>query len=84
MIQKKVLCMAIVLGCVVLVMLFLSCGIAAASVPQRIIVLPFFAEEILLSMIGPDRIIGIGHEYLDNGEAISPTMPLTRQIDAVY
>lgn len=48
--------------------------------PQRIVVLPLFAEEMLLDMIGPDRIVGIGHEYYENGEAYSPTMALTEHI----
>ncbi len=48
--------------------------------PQRIVVLPLFAEEMLLEMIGPDRIVGVWHEYYENGEAFSPTIALTRNI----
>ena len=48
--------------------------------PQRIVVFPLFAEEMLLEMIGPDRIVYVGHEYHENGEAHSPTMMLTEHI----
>ena len=51
--------------------------------PQRIVVLPLFAEEMLLEMIGPERIVGVGHEYFENGEAISPTMALTEYIQVL-
>lgn len=49
-------------------------------VPQRIVVLPLFAEEMLLDMIGPNRIVGVGHAYHENGESHSPTMALTKDI----
>ena len=48
--------------------------------PQRIVVFPLFAEEMLLEMIGPDRIVYVGHEYFENGEAHSPTMAMTEYI----
>lgn len=48
--------------------------------PQRIVVLPLLAEEMLFEMIEPDRIVGVGHEYLENGEAYSPTMELTKHL----
>lgn len=48
--------------------------------PQRIVVFPLFAEEMLLEMIGSDRIVYVGHEYFENGEAFSPTMELTKDI----
>ncbi len=48
--------------------------------PQRIAIFPLFAEEMLLQMIGSDRIVGISHDYYENGEAYSPTMPLTEHI----
>lgn len=52
----------------------------AIATPQRIVVFPLFAEEMLLEMIGPSRIVYVGHEYWDNGEAYSPTMELTKHI----
>ena len=52
--------------------------------PQRIVVFPLFAEEMLLEMIGPDRIVYVGHEYWENGEAYSPTMALTEHIPGRY
>lgn len=48
--------------------------------PQRIVVLPLFAEEMLLEMIGPDRIVGVGHAYHENAEAYTPTMALTKDM----
>lgn len=63
--------------------LFYTYAANASSVPeapQRIVVLPLFAEEMLLDMIGPDRIVGVGHEYYENGEIISPTMALTKDM----
>ena len=48
--------------------------------PQRIVVFPLFAEEMLLEMIGPGRIVFVGHEYWENGEAYTPTMALTKGI----
>ena len=46
--------------------------------PERIIVLPLSAEEILLEMIGPERIVGAWHEYLEGAEVFTPTMGLTK------
>ena len=52
--------------------------------PQRIVVFPLFSEEMLLEMVGPERIVYVGHEYFDNGEGYSPTMDLTKNIDGRY
>ncbi len=52
--------------------------------PQRIVVFPLFAEEMLLEMIEPGRIVYVGHEYWKNGEAYSPTMDLTKHIWGNY
>ena len=52
--------------------------------PQRIVVFPLFAEEMLLEMIEPDRIVYVGHKYWENGEAHSPTMELTKYIPGNY
>lgn len=52
--------------------------------PQRIVVFPLFAEEMLLEMIGPDRIVYVGHPYYQNGETYSPTMELTKNIKGQY
>ena len=46
--------------------------------PQRIVVFPLFAEEMLFEMIDPNRIVGVGHEYWEHGEAYSPTMEFTK------
>ena len=48
--------------------------------PQRIVVFPLFAEEMLLEMIGPERIVYVGHEYFENGEGYSPMMELAKNI----
>ena len=48
--------------------------------PQRIIVFPLFAEEELLSIVDPERIVYVGHQYFENGTDYSPTMELTRDI----
>lgn len=56
------------------------CGAPQPEKPMRIVVFPLFAEEILLDMIGPERIVYVGHKYWENGEGYSPTMPLTKNI----
>ena len=48
--------------------------------PKRIIVFPLFAEEELLSIVNPERIVYVGHQYFENGTDYSPTMELTRDI----
>lgn len=48
--------------------------------PSRIIVFPLYAEEILLDLIEPDRIVYVGHQNIEDGNAYSPTMPLTQGI----
>ncbi len=53
---------------------------AAGDAPQRIVVFPLFAEEMLLDMIGPERIVYVGHAYDANGAGYSPTMALTEHI----
>lgn len=55
-----------------------------SKTPQRIVVFPLFAEEMLLEMVGPDRIVYVGHEYWENAEAYSPTMALTEHIQGKY
>lgn len=55
-----------------------------SGIPQRIVVFPLFAEEMLLEMIGPDRIVYVGHEYWENAEAYTPTMELTKHIKGNY
>lgn len=62
-----------------------ACGEAqsqppAIATPQRIVVFPLYAEEMLLEMIGPDRIVYVGHLYWENAETFSPTMELTKNI----
>nr|HMM33031.1 ABC transporter substrate-binding protein [Clostridia bacterium] len=49
--------------------------------PRRIIVLPLFAEEILLEMIGPERIVGVWHEYTEGAEVYTPTMEMTKYME---
>lgn len=48
--------------------------------PNRIVVFPLYAEEILLDMISPERIVYVGHAYWEEGALYSPTMPLTKSI----
>ena len=48
--------------------------------PMRIVVFPLFAEEILLEMVGPERIVYVGHRYLEDGTSYSPTMEMTKSI----
>ncbi len=59
-------------------------GRPASGTPQRIVVFPLFAEEMLLEMGGPGRIVYVGHEYYENGETYSPTMELTKNIPGRY
>lgn len=75
---KMLVALCIASGCL--------CGVLPKSYaedpnkPMRIAVFPLFAEEILIDMVGPNRIVYVGHEYLENGEAYSPTMALTESI----
>ncbi len=50
------------------------------NVYSRIVVFPLYAEEILLSLVSPDRIIYVGHAFFDNADSYSPTMSLTKGI----
>lgn len=52
--------------------------------PTRIVVFPLFAEEMLLEMVGADRIVFVGHPYVENGEAYSLAMDLARNIPGGY
>lgn len=76
-ILSVLLAMMVFMGGIGGIMPFAEAG-AQAQGPQRIIVLPVFAEEILFEMIGPDRIIGLWHDYMKGGEAYTPTMELTK------
>lgn len=54
---------------------------AVTPAPSRIIVFPLYAEEILLDLVEPDRIVYVGHQNIDeDGNAYSPTMHLTQGI----
>jgi len=55
-------------------------SVQTTSNPQRIVVFPLFAEEMLLEMIGPERIVYVGHAYFENGDEYSPTMELMKHI----
>ena len=48
--------------------------------PERIVVFPLHAEEILLSLITPERIAYTGHQYFDDQGIYSPTMYLTKEL----
>lgn len=48
------------------------------SLPQRIVVFPRFAEEILFELVKPEQIIYVGHEYFKEGESYWPTMSVSR------
>ncbi len=54
------------------------------ATPQRIVVFPLFAEEMLLEMIGPERIVYVGHKNFENGEGYSPMMELAKDIEGRY
>ncbi len=67
----------------VLVVLMLCAGAAGAwaqeaKVPQRIVVLPVWASEMLLEMIGPERIVGVS-AWGDNA-VLSATSELAKQV----
>lgn len=74
-IRSLLLCFLVIIS---LLGLFLRFNMRSLGKPQRIIVFPVYAEEILLELIDKDRIIYVGHEYFENGSIFSPTMPLTR------
>lgn len=50
----------------------------AAIKPQRIVVFPIFAEEILMDLVDFERVVYVGHAYFENGEQYYPSMPLTK------
>ncbi len=53
----------------------------AQAYPNRIAVFRLPAEEILLSIVEPERIVYVGHRYFENGNSYSPTMYLTKNIE---
>lgn len=53
---------------------------AVTLAPSRIIVFPLYAAEILLDLVEPDRIVYVGHQNIEDGNAYSPTMYLTQGI----
>jgi iron complex transport system substrate-binding protein len=61
---------------------FIACiGAEALPIkPQRIVVLAQCAEDILLEMIGPDRIVGISHQYFKNKD-FPPLYQLIKDIE---
>ena len=48
------------------------------SSPQRIVVFPLFAEEILYELVEPERIVYVGHQYDEAGVGYWPTMSVSR------
>ncbi len=67
--------------------LLLCCMTGAVSiadesrrVPQRIVVFPLFAQEMLLEMVGPDRVVYVGYPYVEHAENVSPAMALAKGI----
>lgn len=65
--------------CISSIFLSESLNNSGMNKPSRIVVFPLHAEEILLSMISPERIVYVGHSYFDN-DNYSPTISLTRNI----
>ena len=63
-IRTLLLCFLVIIS---LLGLFLRFNMRSLGKPQRIIVFPVYAEEILLELINKDRIIYVGHEYFENG-----------------
>ena len=47
--------------------------------PQRIVVFPLYAEEILYGLVEPERIVYVGHEYNEAGIGYWPTMADCRE-----
>lgn len=41
-------------------------------------VFPVFAEEILLELAGADKLVYVGHAYMENSKAYTPTMELVK------
>lgn len=48
--------------------------------PNRIVVFPIWAEEILLELVDIDRLVWVGHPYLEEAEMYWPTMKETKNI----
>lgn len=53
-------------------------GIPSKLGPQRIVVFPLFAEEILYELVEPERIVYVGHRYDEAGIDYWPTMSISR------
>lgn len=51
-----------------------------STAPNRIVVFPVWAEEILLELVDADSIVWVGHPYLEEAEAYWPTMKDTKEI----
>ena len=47
--------------------------------PQRIVVFPLYAEEIIYGLVEPERIIYVGHHYAESGIDDWPTMIKSQQ-----
>lgn len=81
-IMGYVLCCLLLLLCYIFVpqqMSFAECiDDHSNSLPQRIVVFPRFAEEILFELVKPEQIIYVGHEYFEEGESYWPTMSVSR------
>ncbi len=54
--------------------------VQVADAPERIVVLPVWAEEMLLDMVGPKRIAGVS--VWGDQEALSPTAALAKEVKA--
>lgn len=51
-----------------------------STAPNRIVVFPVWAEEILLELVDTDCIVWVGHPYLKEAETYWPTMKETKEI----
>ena len=51
-----------------------------SKTPNRIVVFPVWAEEILLELVDTDCIVWVGHPYLEEAETYWPTMKDTKEI----
>ncbi|GEM_PF-2208571 len=50
------------------------------TTPQRIVVFPLYAEEILFELVEPERIVYVGHRFVESGIGVWPTMEACRNV----
>ena len=74
-----------ILYCALIVVLFILREYAVSEnisntekAPERIVVFPLFAEEIIYELVEEERVIYVGHPYIEAGESYWPSMAVSK------